>query len=218
MKRNAFLIFSTIFLFWSCEDKMKRVIEPGEKVETVEKKSVEEPPKEEVLTIEKIAEMANQGNLESTFSKANIERENLMINEGMDTAKVVWINRGSNNEVRIDFRPKDSTKVFRVTARGRENKLISQTGVKMGMSIDQVNSLNRKPVDFYGFNWDFGGAAKFNDGTLEDKNIFVYFKTDKKVGKQFVGDVPHSFEEAKQAKLDLYVNKLVYAPAKNNKF
>lgn len=217
MKRNAFLIISVIFLFWSCEEKMKRVIEPGEKVEVTERQPVEEPSKEEVITVEKIAELANRGNLESIFPESNIKRETLITDEGLDRAKVIWLNKGEKDEVRIDFRPQDSTKVFRITVKGRENPFESITGIKTGMSIDQVNSLNRKSVDFFGFNWDFGGAAKFNEGALEDKNIFVYFKTDKRVSKQFIGDSPHSFEEAKQAKLDLYVNKIVYAPAKNNK-
>ena len=216
MKRHAFLFFSVVMIFWSCEDKMKRTIELGEKVESEERPSIEEPPKEEILTIEKIAELANQGNLESIIPKTSIERETLWINEGTDQVKAIWLNKGDKDEVRIDFRPKDSTKVFRVTVNGRENKFASKTGVKTGMSIDQINSLNRKSVDFFGFNWDFGGVAKFNEGALEDKNLFVYFKTDKKVGKRFIGDTTHGFEEAKEAKLDLYVNKIIYAPAKNN--
>lgn len=217
MKRYAFLIFSAISLFWSCDEKMKRVIEPGEKIETTEKQTVEEPPKKEVVTLEKIAEITDQGNLESIYPIKNIESETRLINEGMDKAKVIWINRNEKDEIRIDFRPKDSTKVFRITVKGRENPFESITGVRNGMSIDQVNSINRKPVDFYGFNWDFGGAAIFNGGFLEDKNIMVYFTTDQKVGKRFVGDAPHSFEEAKGGNLNLYVNKIVFTPSKNNK-
>src|SRR5690554_3286811 len=87
MKRYAFLIFSAISLFWSCDEKMKRVIEPGEKIETTEKQTVEEPPKKEVVTLEKIAEIADQGNLESIYPIKNIESETRLINEGMDKAK-----------------------------------------------------------------------------------------------------------------------------------
>ena len=216
MKRHAFLFFSIAVIFWSCEEKMKRIIEPGERVESEEKQSVEEPPKEDILTIEQIAELANQGNLESAIPEESIQKRNISINEGMDPVKVIWLNRGDKNEVRIDFRQKDSTKVFRITVKGPENKFASKTGVKAGMTIDQINSLNRKSVDFYGFNWDFGGVAKFNEGALENKHLVVYFKTDKKVAKRFIGDTSHGFEEAKEAKLNLYVNKIVYAPAKNN--
>lgn len=214
MKREVIFILFTIFIFTSCKEKIKRVIEPGQNIESEQKETLEKPEKTEVMTLERIAEIANNGELQSHFQE--MESENQMINEGMDKVKVIWINRGKKDEIRIDFRPTDSLKVFRVTARGRENPIASKTGLKPGMSIDQVNSLNRKPVDFFGFNWDFGGVAKFNDGVLENKHVLVYFKTDKKVGKQFIGDEPHSFEEAKQANLDLYVNKIVYAPTKNN--
>lgn len=214
MKREVIFILSAFLIFISCEEKMKKVIEPGQNIQTEQKETVENPKKTEGITLEKIADIANKGELQSHFQE--LETENQMINEGMDKVKVIWINRGKTDEVRIDFRPKDSLKVFRVTARGRQNPVTSSTGLKPGMTIDQVNSLNRRPVDFFGFNWDFGGVAKFNDGALEDKHVLVYFKTDKKVAKQFIGDSPHSFEEAKLAKLDLYVNKIVYAPTKNN--
>ncbi len=218
MNYKAFLIFSMVLLFWSCDEKMKRIIEPGENLESEEKQISQELPVEETLTIERIVELINNGELESRFSQEVIESETLPINEGMDHSKVTWINRGHKDEVRIDFRPKDSTKVFRVTVKGPENIIGSKTGVKSGMSIDQVNSINRKPVDFYGFNWDFSGVAKFNDGALESQNLFVYFKTDKKVAKRFIGDTTHTFEEAKEAKLNLYVNKIIYSPEKNNQF
>ncbi len=216
MRVNTFSFFFMVLLFSSCEEKMKRVIVPGEKTNSEKNYTLEESPQEETLSIEDIGKLANQNDLSSHFCETEIEKEVLYINEGMDRANVIWLNRGENDEVRIDFRPGNSTKVFKITVRGRDNKFASQTGVRTGMTIDQINSVNGKPVDFFGFNWDFGGAAKFNEGALEDKNIFVYFRTDKKVGKRFVGDVLHSFEEAKEAKLNLYVYKIVYVPAKNN--
>lgn len=214
--RQAILSFLMIVVFWGCEERMKRVTIPTEEVETIEKPSLE-PPKPEVFTVEDIAEIANKGSLESTFLEGKIEKEVISVNEGMDHVKVIWLNRGEKDEVRIDFRPKDSTKVSRVSVEGRENKFGSRTGVKPGMSIDEVNSTNRKPVDFFGFNWDFAGVVKFNEGRLENKGLFVFFKTDKKYGKRFMGDTPHTFEEAKEANLELYVNKIVYEPAKSNK-
>ena len=216
MQKSWVLLFLFMGILFGCDTNMKKVTIPGEK--TVSRKdTLSEAPQPENPTLERIAELAAKGELHSIFSEEEILRERSLINEGMDSTAVVWVHGKGRNGVRIDFKPNSDKTVLRVTAVGKENPYFSQTGVKLGMSIDQVNSLNRKPVDFYGFNWDFGGAALFNDGFLDDKNIFVYFKTDKKVGKQFIGDSPHSFEEAKVAKLDLYVNKLVYVPAKNDK-
>ena len=209
MKRYAILFFSVVMIFWGCEEKMIRIIELGGQLESEEEQFIEEQPIEEVLTIEKIVDLANKGTLDSALSKAAIERDTTWTPEGINHAKVIWLNKGEKDEVQINFKPNDSTKVFRVTVKGRENKLRSLTGVRTGLSIDQVNSLNRKPVDFYGFNWDFGGMAIFNDGALEESHLYIYFKTDKKVAKHFIGDTPHSFEATKKAKRDLYVNKII---------
>ncbi|MBT0607220.1 hypothetical protein [Aequorivita echinoideorum] len=195
---------------------MKKETIPAESIENTENPITEIPIEEESFTIEKIAELANAKMLFEAFGDAEINTEMVSINEGMGNVKVIYVNKGSKNEVRIDFQPKDSTKVFRVTVEGKENKYASQTGVKPGMTIDGLNSVNRKPVDFYGFGWDFAGAVKFNDGQLEAQNISVYLKTDKKIDKSLMGDTPHTFEQAKAAKLDLYVNKIIFEPSKSN--
>ncbi|WP_290253239.1 hypothetical protein [Aequorivita aurantiaca] len=196
---------------------MKKITEPGSEVENVENETSEDLEKEEFPTIEKIAQLANSGHLSDEFSNSEIEMEIASINEGMDRVKVIWLNRNTQNEVRIDFMPKDSTKVFRVAVEGKANKFHSETGVKLGMTIDELNSANRKPVDFYGFEWDFSGAVKFNNGQLENEKIRVYVKTDKNYGNQFIGDTPHTFEEAKAAKLELYVHKIIFEPSKSTK-
>ena|SRR5690606_4846974 len=212
---KSFLLFFGICLFLGCNDTMKKTTEPGSGVEIVENDSFQEIEKEETPTLEKIAELANNGNLSAEFSDSEMQKEIASINEGMDSVKVIWLYRNSKNEVRIDFRPIDSTKVFRVTVEGKENKFHSETGLKLGMTIDELNSANRKPVDFYGFNWDFSGAVIFNNGRLENEKIRVYVKTDKKHGSQFMGDMPHTFEEAKAANLELYVAKIIFEPSKS---
>src|SRR5690606_10175777 len=163
MNCNTLLFFCGICLFLGCNDKMKKTTEPAPTVENVEHSPVETPQKAEILTHEKIAELANEGTLSEIFSDSEIKTETASINEGMDHVKVVWLRKGSKNEVRIDVAPNDSTKVFRVTAAGKENKYYSETGVKPGMTVDGLNSINRKPIVFYGFQWDFGGAVKFNN-------------------------------------------------------
>ena len=215
MKVNSLLFFLAIGLLLGCDENMKKVTEPGSGPESMEQTPSDTLQEEETITIEKIAEMASNGKLSSKFSDSEMQKEIASINEGMDSVKVIWLNRNSKDAVRIDFQPKDSTKVFRVTVEGKENKFHSEKGVELGMTIDELNSANRKPVDFYGFNWDFSGAVKFNNGQLENEKIRVYVKTDKKYGNQFIGDTPHTFEEAKAAKLELYVGKIIFEPSKS---
>lgn len=209
-------LFLMVFIFFiSCDDKVKKVVIPGEIIETpaVQKDSLEE---ESFPFIEEIAVMANKGELFDVFSNIETERKKINIEEEEYYSKTIWLNKNENNEVRIELRPKDTTTVFRIIVEGKENKIASRTGVKTGISIEEMNAINKIPVDFYGFNWDLGGMAKFNSGSLENKNLQIFFKTEKKIPGRFKGDLIHTFEESKEAQLELFVEKIIYTPSKNN--
>lgn len=216
MKQIAILYLSVLALLFSCNETKKGTTEVPQEEDT----SVQIPTEataEADYYLERIPEIAEKGELTKEFPKTKIETDIQSINEGKDKVKVIWLNRGQIDEVRIDFNPKDPSKVYRVSIEGKENRFVSKTGLQLGMTFEEVNSINQKPVDFFGFGWDFGGAIKFNNGGLENKNLFVYFKTDKKYGKEFMGDSPHTFEEAKVANLELYVNKIIFESSKSNK-
>ena len=210
MKGYTILFIWTIILFLGCNENVKRETDIVPEVEVSDNPISEETPVYTNYYIEDITSFVEKGTLASIFPQAKIESER------MDNVKVVWLNRGQKNEVCIEFQPQDSTKVYRVTVEGRENVFSSKTGIKPGMTIDELNSINGKEVDFFGFGWDFGGAAKFNNGSLDNKNLFVFFKTDKKYGDKFIGDNVHTFKEAKDANLDLFVNRIIFEPTKSN--
>jgi len=47
------------------------------------------------------------------------------------------------------------------------NWVMPQTGVKVGMKLDDLAVVNKKPITFSGFGWDFGGQIlSFNSGDL----------------------------------------------------
>jgi hypothetical protein len=41
-------------------------------------------------------------------------------------------------------------------------------GVRVGMTINEVQALNGEPFTLWGFYWDYGGAARFDAGKLAD--------------------------------------------------
>ena len=53
-------------------------------------------------------------------------------------------------------------------------------GVRIGMSIADVEELNGGPFTIYGFDWDYGGAANFEGGALaelpQDCRLMVSFQ------------------------------------------
>lgn len=50
----------------------------------------------------------------------------------------------------------------------------SSTGLKLGMTIEQVEKINGRPFQFSGFGWDYGGGLiSWEGGTLEGKGISI---------------------------------------------
>lgn len=209
MKSKMLLFCFLLAMFVGCNNKTTQKEEENSGTEIPETIS-----EEEIFTIEDLARLADSGTLETKFENSNIKKETQSVNEGMDTATVWLLFPETRDEVRIDFRPDDSTKVWRISVSSFDSKFSSKTGVKVGMTLDELNILNQKAVDFFGFGWDYGGAVKFNNGKLENKNIFVYLKTDADYGKEFIGDTPYSSEETGVAGLELYVGKIVFQVSK----
>lgn len=179
----------------------------------IEIQAVSETPFKEVTTLEEISRLANHGKLHEAFAKGDMKSELISANEGMSFLKSTTIYPGTGNEVEIDFLPNDSTRVWRVTVTNRSNKFHSKTGVTPGMTLEELNAINKIPVNFYGFQWEFAGAVDFNDGNLTNDKLFVYLKTDKEVPKEFIGDAPHSSLDEKAKELKLYVHKIIYEAA-----
>lgn len=216
MFKYSILFFLCISTFLACnEDLKKRTIlnETTDSIQVSDSISMD-TIEEKTFSIEEIAALANEGKLETVFSAADFKKNTLENTEGTVKTTVLFIYPKTKDEVRIDFQPENPTAVWRVTIDNPNSKFYSESGVKPGMRLEDLNSLNNKPVDFYGFEWDLGGAVNFNNGVLEMKNIFVYLKTDKKYGEEFIGDMPHSSEDAQAKELELYVFKITYEARK----
>jgi hypothetical protein len=54
------------------------------------------------------------------------------------------------------------------------NKWSSATGIRLGMTTDELERLNGKPFAFSGFGWDYGGGVMdWNNGKLQDEAVGV---------------------------------------------
>jgi hypothetical protein len=48
------------------------------------------------------------------------------------------------------------------------SKLTAPGGVRIGMTVDEVEAINGEPFKLNGFGWDYGGYAGFRSGALSD--------------------------------------------------
>ncbi len=117
MKQCALLFCIATSVLTGCNNKMKNEVEVSTEnniaQDTLSQSS--EKDEEKILTVEKIAEIANNGDLETEFPDAKIKKEILKLNEGQTRAKVLWLYPNTKDEVRIDFKAEDSSTVWRVT-------------------------------------------------------------------------------------------------------
>jgi len=64
-----------------------------------------------------------------------------------------------------------------------------ECGLKVGMSIEEVERINGKPFKVAGFDWDYGGFANFEGGKLERGVSVRFYPTAEQVSEKLSGDV-----------------------------
>lgn len=65
-------------------------------------------------------------------------------------------------------------------------------GITIGTTLEEMEQLNGKPFDFYGFGWDYGGyVSDWKDGKLTGQGLSIRFEpgADGETAMELVGDV-----------------------------
>ncbi len=97
-----------------------------------------------------------------------------------------YMGKGTKNEVQFQW--KDSLRRSTVTSVSIDattdkdgnyvygNQWVSNRGIKLGSTTDEVEKINGKSFSFSGFGWDYGGGAMgFTGGKLETAGIGLTF-------------------------------------------
>jgi hypothetical protein len=142
-------------------------------------------PADEVRTLAcegPFARDATEDSLKAAFGAANVEYKTVAGAEGMETqATVVFPNDPGRTvtvfwwdeaarakpamvQVQADFAgDPDGTNPWKTDILWQ-----SAQGIRIGSTLEQIETLNGKPFDVSGFGWDYGGfAVAWNGGTLE---------------------------------------------------
>jgi len=106
--------------------------------------------------------------IESAYGKANLQYEDIPGAEG-ETIPGARLFAGTERELAITWNPENEKKkvVFDVRIIGAAWKF--ENGLKVGMTIEEVEKINGKPFKVMGFEWDYGGYADFAGGKLSQK-------------------------------------------------
>lgn len=90
------------------------------------------------------------------FGEENVRHDTIWFAEGhTETGTILF--PGTPNEVEIVWNEEGAPSILRLSKPGAD--WITATGLKVGSSLQEVESVNLRPFQFYGFGWDFGGAV-----------------------------------------------------------
>lgn len=132
--------------------------------------------------LESLLSVKDEAELRSKFGE-RVSYDTIWGSEGMFTAGS-YIDKGKAGEVQILW--KDSlhrsgvTSVFMVALYKTDGTYDfsgswpTKSGVKLGMTTDELEALNGKSFTFSGFGWDYGGGIiSWNKGKLEDAKMGI---------------------------------------------
>lgn len=96
---------------------------------------------------------------------------------------------GTDKELEILFNPDgDEKEIWDIRIIGKGWKF--DNGLKLGMSVAEVEKINGKPYTVLGFGWDYGGYANFEGGKLEGKVSVRFDVEPQAVADSISGDRP----------------------------
>jgi hypothetical protein len=182
------------------------------------------------FNLEDLLVIKNEADLKQKFGADHVKYDTIWGMEGsFDMGS--YLDKGTKDEVQIMW--KDSlhrseisgAMITAPTTDGDkysfDNKWQSSSGVKLGMTTDELEKLNGKSFSFSGFDWDYGGGVMgWNGGRLDKQGVSVtltegnsWTTVSEKEAESIMGDQTVSSDNAIVKKLQPKVVQLsVYQP------
>ena len=139
----------------------------------------------DLFMVENLAGMTSE-EIRKNYTDANIKEDTGMFEEGTEERPYTTLYEGTPDEIQITWANDERTKINDIRF-SEEGKWKSKSGLKIGASYEELNRLNGKEISFYGFGWDYSGAVEWNEGKLDNSNIFVFLEA-QNIPAKFYGD------------------------------
>lgn len=125
--------------------------------------------------------------LERAYGKGNVKHEDIPGAEG-ETIPGARLFADTDRELEVIWDPENEKKkvVFDVHVIGTAWKF--ENGLKVGMTLEEVEKINGKPFKISGFAWDYGGYANFEGGKLFGKVSLRFNPSTEEIPEYLMGD------------------------------
>lgn len=179
--KSSFLVVFFLYLIWACNPKSdKNVATTPDSTTTAAADSItiEESPNNFycIPGVQAGAVKANssEASLKELLGAENVVRDSVYIGEGY-YEKGTTLFKGTPEEAQILWKDtinyaKPASVMIR-SAEGKPSQWLVDSGIIMGMTLNEVEKINGKPFKVAGFGWDYGGfATDWQRGKLAGKN------------------------------------------------
>ncbi|TXB68005.1 hypothetical protein [Phaeodactylibacter luteus] len=145
------------------------------------------------------------------------QKDSVYLGEGLFEQGVVLFKENPKNRVYLYWDPLMSPRqpsFVSIYGEGRQTDWSTPEGLTIGMSIEQVEQLNGRAFELYGFGWDYGGyVSNWNGGSLEGKGISLRFEPneDATTAVEVLGDVALSSDAPAVRQAQPFVSELTFS-------
>lgn len=112
-----------------------------------------------------------RADLEAAIGKEQVTERDFYLGEG-ESAPGLVLYADSPEEVEVLLDDDGMVILYRLAQ--KDSKWATKEGVKVGMSIQDLQTANGVPFKFTGFDWDYGGTVtNWNGGAFDGKDFLV---------------------------------------------
>lgn len=119
-----------------------------------------------------ISSHTSREDLVRRFGAAHVIDRDIDIGEGETEAGTIVFPDEANREIEILWRDKNAkVSVKRAQIQGKASLWKAPRGISLGTCMKDLEGLNQKPFELFGFSWDYSGTvSSWEDGAL-DKDL-----------------------------------------------
>lgn len=171
--KNIFLVI-VIVSITSCKEKEEANVAKTDEVFIEEHTTAVEEEEKNKFVLDNLLKYNSEAELKEAF-KGKVKRVKGYYPEGMGVFLKTVLYPGTKNEV--EFIWKDDSlnfnQLLEVKVHKKNTDWKTKEGITIGTNLKALEKLNKKAFSFYGFEWDYGGMASWDDGALLNRNIAI---------------------------------------------
>lgn len=195
---NKYLFLFLMLSFWSCETTTPT--DPGiqigeEKSEQAAKKTTLDATDRKIILGERIGLItpsSTEADIIKAYGQNQVQRTELGLGEGETTQGTV-VFPGTSKELEIIWsEPYQKIQEVRIQREGSPWK--TDQGVEVGLTVEALEVINGKALEFFGFEWDYSGlVADWNGGNISSAlRVFLEPQNPEAVYPDLLGDAKFS--------------------------